>query len=85
MKYWFPAKRYGWGWGLPCRWQGWAVLLAFLALVVTGPLLFPPAKSLAAYVVYVALLSLLLIGVCWLTGEPPRWRWGNDRGSERSE
>ena len=25
-KYWFPAKRYGWGWGLPSTWQGWIVL-----------------------------------------------------------
>ncbi|HTS17465.1 MAG TPA: hypothetical protein VMP11_07825 [Verrucomicrobiae bacterium] len=23
---WFRAKRYGWGWGLPCAWQGWVVL-----------------------------------------------------------
>jgi hypothetical protein len=22
---WFIAKRYGWGWGLPCAWQGWVV------------------------------------------------------------
>jgi hypothetical protein len=20
-RYWFPAKRYGWGWGLPPRWR----------------------------------------------------------------
>jgi hypothetical protein len=20
--FWFPAKRYGWGWGLPVKWQG---------------------------------------------------------------
>ncbi len=25
-KYWFPAKRYGWGWGIPNVWQGWLVL-----------------------------------------------------------
>ena len=25
-KYWFPAKRYGWGWGPPNNWQGWVVL-----------------------------------------------------------
>ena len=24
-KYWFPAKRYGWGWGMPNTWQGWLV------------------------------------------------------------
>jgi hypothetical protein len=27
-KYWLPAKRYGWGWGVPCAWQGWCVLIA---------------------------------------------------------
>jgi len=25
-----------------------------------------------------AVLSLLLVGICWLKGEPPRWRWGGD-------
>src|SRR6266702_3273794 len=25
-KYWFPAKRYGYGWGIPTTWQGWLVL-----------------------------------------------------------
>ena len=29
-RYWFPAKRYGWGWGPPATWQGWAVLAAFV-------------------------------------------------------
>jgi hypothetical protein len=28
-KYWFPAKRYGWGWGIPNVWQGWLVLFVF--------------------------------------------------------
>jgi hypothetical protein len=76
-KCWFPAKRYGWGWRLPRCWQGWVVLALFFVLLVTGPFLFPPATDLVAYLMYVAVLSLLLIGVCWLKGEPPRWRWGN--------
>ena len=29
---WFPAKTYGYGWGLPKVWQGWAVLLGLLVL-----------------------------------------------------
>src|ERR1700730_17445823 len=74
-KYWFPAKRYGWGWGIPSSWQGWLVLAAFLALIVIGTFLFPPGTQLIAYV---AVLSGLLSGVCWLKGEPLRWRWGND-------
>jgi len=29
--FWFPAKRFGWGWGPPTKWRGWAVLAASLA------------------------------------------------------
>jgi hypothetical protein len=21
--FWFPAKKFGWGWGPPVKWQGW--------------------------------------------------------------
>ncbi len=75
-KYWFPAKRYGWGWGLPTRWQGWVVLVAFFALLALGSFLFPPATAAVLYLAYVAVLCTLLIVVCWFTGEPPKWRWG---------
>ena len=81
--YWFRAKRYGWGWGLPMTWQGWLVLAAFVALVVAGTFLFPPRKATADYIVYIAILSALLTGVCWLKGEPPRWRWGDDDGASQ--
>ncbi|HLH51075.1 MAG TPA: hypothetical protein VKV96_17185 [Roseiarcus sp.] len=76
-RYWFPAKRYGWGWGLPIAWQGWLALAAFTGLVVLGAFLFPPRKFLPEYVAYIVVLSALLIGVCWAKGEPPRWRWGD--------
>jgi hypothetical protein len=78
-QYWFPAKRYGWGWGLPIKWQGWAILVAFIGLIAAGAFLFPPRKVLAAYLAYVAVLCIALGGVCWLKGEPPRWRWGDDQ------
>ena len=44
--YWFPAKTYGWGWGLPITWQGWLVFLAALALFACGAFLFPPQTML---------------------------------------
>jgi len=75
--YWFPAKRYGWGWGLPSSWQGWIVLAAFIGLLGVGFLIFPPNKELGPLLAYVALLTTLLIAICWLKGEPPRWRWGS--------
>jgi hypothetical protein len=78
-KYWFPAKRYGWGWGLPARWQGWVVMAAYFVLLVAGVLLFPPHAKPVGFVVSILVLTAVLTGVCWLTGEPPRWRWGDDR------
>jgi hypothetical protein len=78
---WFPAKRYGWGWGMPSVWQGWVMLAAFVILMLIGSFLFPPSAGLGAYLAYVAVLCGLLIGICWLKGEPPRWRWGNDEGA----
>jgi hypothetical protein len=73
-RYWFPAKTYGWGWGIPCAWQGWAVLVVYFGIVATGSFLFKdrPGPLSAA----IAGASLLLVGICWLKGEPPRWRWG---------
>ena len=77
--YWFPAKRYGWGWGPPTAWQGWFVLIAFIGLLVAGAFVFPPAKALTSYLAFTAILCALQLGICWLKGEPPRWRWGNDK------
>lgn len=75
-KYWFRAKRYGWGWGPPCAWQGWAVLITHLVLVFGGiPFIQVPLGSLP-YIGFVGVLTLVLIAICWLKGPPPRWRWG---------
>jgi len=35
-KIWFPAKRYGWGWGPPVCWQGWVVVLLWAGLNAGG-------------------------------------------------
>ncbi len=75
-QFWFPAKRYGWGWGVPSVWQGWAVLAAFAVLLVLDAAIFLPSRRHIAFVAYSALLSLLLVAICWAKGEPPGWRWG---------
>ena len=76
-RYWFRAKRYGWGW-TPITWQGWAVLAAFVALLAADAVVFLPRKALPDYIGCVVGLTILLVAVCWLKGEPPRWRWGDD-------
>jgi hypothetical protein len=74
--FWFPAKRYGWGWGLPVTWQGWAVIAGYLLLLGVGALLFPIARELPALLVYTGIMTAALVIICYLKGEPPAWRWG---------
>ena len=76
-QYWFPAKRYGWGWGPPLTWQGWLVLAMSLLLELLGVFLFPPGKSEFAFIAYSAVVCAALVGICLVKGEPPRWRWGD--------
>lgn len=75
-RYWFPAKRYGWGCGPPSAWQGWVVLLVFVALQVVCCFVFAPSRSPLAFACCTALLVAVLTGICYLKGEPPKWRWG---------
>lgn len=76
-RYWFPAKKYGWGWGVPYTWQGWAVLFAYLGLLLAIVRYMPPEKSLPGFLASVSGLSAVLVAICWFKGEPPKWRWGN--------
>jgi hypothetical protein len=78
--YWFPAKRYGWGWGPPSTWQGWIVLLAYVVLVLGGIPFVQVSGGSFLYPAYVLVLTIVLVAICWLTGEPPRWRWGGPDG-----
>jgi hypothetical protein len=75
-QYWFPAKRYGWGWGPPCAWQGWVVMLIWLCLVIAGAILL--AKQIGLFVGFIMVMGAILFAICRAKGEPPRWRWGKD-------
>ncbi len=76
--YWFPAKRYGWGWGLPVVWQGWLVLSGFFALLALGAVVLIPRHGELAFLGYSFALTLLLVGICVLKGEPPTRRSGKE-------
>ena len=73
--YWFPARRFGWGWGLPCAGQGWAALALWGAVVAAG-LAWLPDDGPVPHAPFVGAMTLILVVVLWATGEPPRWRWG---------
>jgi hypothetical protein len=75
--FWVPVKRYGWGWGLPVRWQGWVVLIAYLASMYAGIDYFRSQRNMAGLLVYLAILTVVLIAIVVAKGErPAAWRWG---------
>lgn len=76
--YWFRAKRYGWGWGLPASPAGWVFFLSWLATLIAGTLLLRRYHPLAP-IAFLAVMTAILVAVSYLKGEPPQWRWGDPR------
>jgi hypothetical protein len=74
--YWFPAKRYGWGWGPPTLWQGWLVFIAFFVLLAVAAYVFLSRQNVVAFLVSTVVLVVALLAICYAKGEPPGWRWG---------
>ena len=76
--YWFRAKKYGWGWGPPATWQGWVFMTAWLAILAVGlVVLVSRQESVGWLLLYVWLMTLVMLLVCYWKGEPPKWRWGD--------
>jgi len=78
-RYWFPAKRYGWGWGPPTTWQGWVVTIAWFGVLLIGLGVIGLRGLPLAHIAFVIVMTGVLILICYWKGEPPRWRWGDDR------
>ncbi|MFK0166754.1 hypothetical protein [Rhizobium sp. NPDC090279] len=76
---WFRVKAYGYGAGLPCRWQGWvATVIYVLALIAMIAIVAPHVGSRpAAYAVAIGIPTALMVFVVWWKSDAPwRWRWG---------
>ena len=72
-RYWFPAKRYGWGWGVPATWQGWAVLIGYVVLMTIASIATTvPEPRRALFAIATLALSGGFIAICWWKGEPPQ-------------
>jgi len=82
QRYWFRAKKYGYGWE-PASWEGWVVTALFLAgavwIGINSAEAFESGRVIEDFVAPLGLLLAILLAVCWRTGEKPRWQWGDKK------
>jgi len=71
---WFSAKRYGYGSGPPISWQGWAITVGFVALVICTSLLLKD-RPLQLIAVCVPLTIIFMVICARTTRGGWRWRW----------
>jgi predicted anti-sigma-YlaC factor YlaD len=77
-KPWFRVKRYGFGAGLPCSWEGWALLAGFLVVIVTSGVVFMDRNPTLHFGVVLASTAIVIV-VSWRKSDGPwKWRWGQD-------
>lgn len=79
-RYWFKAKLYGWGW-TPATWQGWMTIIIFAILITVNAYRLEAFGGEVTYFIkrfvpQTITLTGILLGICYVTGESPRWQWG---------
>lgn len=79
-RYWFRAKRYGWGWGLPLAWQGWAFFIVWIIVLPLGHRLLPLGDKPLRWG-FTAAMVILLIAICYWKGDPIGRRWNSNGGN----
>lgn len=73
---WFAPKRYGYGSGIPISWQGWALTIGFMALVIGLGV-----RLVGRPVQLIAILVPITVAFCVVAAKTTRggwrWRWGD--------
>lgn len=74
MAEWFAPKRYGIGAGKSISWQGWAVMIAYIVLIVIAGFVLPKSPLVSFAILISATVALLIISGRTTRGGW-RWRW----------
>lgn len=77
---WFKRKAFGWGW-TPANGKGWTVVIVFILATLVYPLGMLANQRIPepGTVIGVGLaLTAVLVVICIVKGEKPRWQWGPD-------
>ena len=69
-KPWFGRKKIGWGWGLPQTWQGWMLIIVFVALIILFRFI---SKTPLIFIILVLIDIVALFVIAWKTSGKPQW------------
>jgi hypothetical protein len=74
--YWFAPKKLGYGAGLPIAWQGWALLISYMAVLLGAGLLLESGGQigLAAFIAITVIVTILLLLIARRRTEGG-WKW----------
>jgi hypothetical protein len=61
------------------------VFIVFIAVVSVLPMLINPNDNLPGFLVAITATAAIMIGICYVKGEPPKWRWGNVKENKEAE
>ncbi len=73
---WFAPKRYGYG-ATPISWQGWALTLGFVGLLILASVNFA-RKPLQLIAIVVPIIVAFTVICARTTRGGLRWRWGDN-------
>ena len=73
---WFAPKRYGYG-ATPISWQGWALTLGFVGLLILASVNFA-RKPLQLIAIVVPIIVAFTVICARTTRGGLRWRWGDE-------
>lgn len=92
--YWFRAKKYGWGWGLPSNMRGWISFSLFFGIWIGALLWLVSSGSNTDQISgsNIAIFAVIFLAdIAWFTyvsfryGESPKWRWRNRHNATKSK
>lgn len=73
---WFRAKRFGYGAGLPIRWQGWVLLIAHIALIAGVAFISDGRPMIQLPLILLTALAPIPIYAARTAGG---WKWRNGK------
>jgi hypothetical protein len=78
---WFRAKKFGYGAGLPFKWQGWA-LIAFYLMALAGISVLSKQESAipqaSAFAMFLVVTAIFIAIARRRTNGSWKWRWGDN-------